>query len=112
MRPYGSGCTHEHACIRCNFLHVHPDAAGRLERIEQDLQQRLEEASTQHWLADVEQLRLTLRRLQDKKNTLRAGEAQSSGPPGFAVHQPLDVPAVEGVPVTHSPNSIYNCGDL
>lgn len=22
VRPYGSGCTHEHACIRCNFLHV------------------------------------------------------------------------------------------
>lgn len=94
VRPYGSGCTHEHACIRCNFLHVHTDAAARLDNIEQDLQQRLEEASTQQWLADVEQLRVTLRRLQDKKITLGRGEAQPRGLQGFTVHTPLDVPAV------------------
>ena len=103
VRPYGSGCTHEHACIRCNFLHVHPDAAARLDLIEQDLQQRLEEASTQHWLADVEQLRLTLRRLQDKRTTMGASEAQPSGSQAFAVYQPLDVPAVEGDPAAHKP---------
>ena len=72
---------------------IEADAAARLANIEPDLQQRLEEASTQQWLADVEQLRVTLRRLQDKKTTLGRGEAQPRGLQGFTVHPPLDVPA-------------------
>lgn len=70
VRPYGSGCTHEHACIRCDFLAVHPDARKRLDAIEVDLQQRIETAREMNWLADVEQLRVTMRRLGEKRSQL------------------------------------------
>lgn len=70
VRPYGSGCSHEHACIRCQFLTVHTSASGRLAEIETDLHQRIETAQAQTWLADVEQLRVTLRRLEEKRANL------------------------------------------
>lgn len=46
VRPYGSGCTHEHACLRCEFLQVHPDAHARLDAIETDLHTRIADACT------------------------------------------------------------------
>lgn len=54
VRPYGSGCTHEHACLRCQFLTVHPGARPRLDSIEADLNGRIKTASEQAWLGDVE----------------------------------------------------------
>ncbi|MBT9257479.1 site-specific integrase [Phycicoccus sp. MAQZ13P-2] len=74
VRPYGSGCKHEHACIRCDFLAVHPDARQRLDTIEVDLQQRIETAKEQNWLADVEQLRVTMRRLGEKRTQIAPAE--------------------------------------
>ncbi len=70
VRPYGSGCTHEHACIRCQFLTVHPDARPRLDTIDADLNDRISTAVQQSWLGDVEQLRVTLTRLRDKRHQL------------------------------------------
>lgn len=70
VRPYGSSCAHEHACIRCDFLALHPDARQRLDKIESDLHQRIDTAQAQNWLADVEQLRVTLRRLDEKRSQL------------------------------------------
>ena len=67
MRPYGSGCSHEHACLRCQFLQVPPVNAPRLKVIGEDLERRIDEATTQTWLGDVEQLRITLHRLRDKQ---------------------------------------------
>lgn len=32
VRPYASGCSHEHACIRCHFLQTAPAARHRLGR--------------------------------------------------------------------------------
>ena len=91
VRPYGSGCTHEHACIRCQFLTVHPSTSGRLQEIETDLHQRIETAQAQTWLADVEQLRITLRRLEEKRATL--DDLDPSGALGpLAVHPTWDVP--------------------
>lgn len=94
VRPYGSGCTHEHACIRCTFLFVHPDAAERLDRIEDDLNRRLEEASKNKWLADVEQLRLTMRHLSDKRASLTPAEVDHVDTAALTVHAPLTVPAL------------------
>ncbi|MFC7596977.1 tyrosine-type recombinase/integrase [Terrabacter sp. GCM10028922] len=71
VRPYGSGCTHEHACIRCQFLTVAPSSGPRLDDIEQDLHQRIKTAQEQTWLADVEQLRITLSKLEQKRATLQ-----------------------------------------
>ncbi len=70
VRPYGSGCSHEHACIRCDFLQVQPAAAEQLRSIETDLTRRIDTAQQQAWLGDVEQLRVTLDRLHDKQDRL------------------------------------------
>lgn len=70
VRPYDSGCTHEHACLRCEFLQVHPDAHNRLDTIETDLNLRIADATANTWLGDVEQLRITLGRLGDKRAQL------------------------------------------
>ncbi len=70
VRPYGSGCSHEHACIRCDYLHVSADQDGRLETIQQDLLQRVDQAERQQWFGDVEQLRVTLDHLKAKKDQL------------------------------------------
>jgi hypothetical protein len=68
VRPYGTGCTHEHACIRCNFLQLEPSQADRLAQIESDLKDRIDTAREQSWLGDVEQLQLTLSHLHDKQD--------------------------------------------
>lgn len=66
-RPYGSGCSHEHACIRCQFLQVDPGQAGHLDTIETNLHTRIDEAKANVWLGDVDQLQLTLQHLSTKK---------------------------------------------
>ncbi len=70
VRPYGTGCSHEHACIRCDYLHVSAEQAGRLDTIQSDLQNRVDQAERQHWFGDVEQLRVTLDHLKAKKDQL------------------------------------------
>ncbi len=70
VRPYGTSCIHEHACIRCDLLTLHPDAADRLSSIETNLESRISAAEQNSWLGDVEQLRVTMSHLQTKKSTL------------------------------------------
>jgi len=79
-RPYGTACVHEHACIRCDLLRVQPDAGDRLQRIEDDLEVRIGAAETNQWLGDVEQLRLTMSHLQEKK--VQLGELMATLPGG------------------------------
>jgi site-specific recombinase XerD len=62
-RPYGTGCTHEHACIRCPMLHVHPQMLPRLDTIETDLRQRRSRAEDEGWLGEIEGIDLTLHHL-------------------------------------------------
>lgn len=71
VRPYGTACIHEHACIRCNLLDVHPGAADRLQNIESDLKFRINAAAQNNWLGDVDQLRVTMSHLQNKKTALQ-----------------------------------------
>jgi hypothetical protein len=71
VRPYGTGCTHEHACIRCNFLQVEASQANRLAQIESDLNDRITTARQESWLGDVEQLQLTLEHLHDKQDQVQ-----------------------------------------
>jgi integrase len=92
VRPYGSGCTHEHACIRCHFLTLDPASGPRLEVIEQDLHQRIKTAQKHTWLADVEQLRITLRQLEQKRSTLQP-PATTDRALDLAVHPTWQVPS-------------------
>ncbi len=71
VRPYGTGCTHEHACIRCSFLQIDPSQAERLSYIEADINERIATARDNAWLCDVEQLQLTLGHLKDKQDQIQ-----------------------------------------
>lgn len=96
VRPYGSGCTHEHACIRCQFLTVNPDARQRMDEIEGDLHRRIDTAQEQNWLADVEQLRVTLKRLDEKRSQLAPPET-SILKENLAALPTWDVPRADAV---------------
>lgn len=66
-RPYGTSCTHEHACIRCPMLRIDPKMLARLDDLENDLVDRRARAETEGWLGEIEGIDLTLTYLQDKR---------------------------------------------
>jgi integrase len=59
-RAYGSGCQHEHACIRCPMLRPDPHQHERLQGIIDSLNERIAEASERGWHGEVEGLRTSL----------------------------------------------------
>lgn len=81
VRPYGTGCTHEHACVRCSFLQIDPAQSDRLTLIETDLNARIATARENAWIGDVEQLQLTLAHLHGKQDQVqRLLETLPAGP--------------------------------
>jgi hypothetical protein len=56
-RAYGTGCQHEHACIRCPMLRPDPAQHQRLEAIIASLDQRITEAVEHGWLGEIDGLR-------------------------------------------------------
>jgi hypothetical protein len=66
-RPYGTGCQHEHACIRCPMLNVNPKMLSRLDELERDLVTRRQRAETERWLGEIEGIDLTLAFLRTKR---------------------------------------------
>jgi site-specific recombinase XerC len=77
-RPYGTGCAHEHACLRCPMLHVDPAMLPRLDSIEDDLRQRRDRAEAEHWLGEIEGIDITLTRLAGKRD--QAQRITATGP--------------------------------
>ncbi|MCZ9329402.1 tyrosine-type recombinase/integrase [Nocardia farcinica] len=67
-RPYGTGCQHEHACIRCPMLHVDPRMIPRLDELEDDLLQRRQRAEAEGWAGEIEGIDLTLTFLRAKRD--------------------------------------------
>ncbi|ALE77019.1 hypothetical protein FRP1_30435 (plasmid) [Pseudonocardia sp. EC080625-04] len=65
-RPYGTPCSHEHACLRCPMQRVDPRARQRLVTILANLTDRIDEARVHGWLGELEGL----------EHTLRAGQAK------------------------------------
>lgn len=59
-RAYGSGCQHEHACIRCSLLRPDPAQRDRLASIAANLRDRIDEAQANGWLGEVEGLQTSL----------------------------------------------------
>ena len=77
-RPYATPCAHEHSCIRCPMLHVHPEAVPRLDVIEADLHARRDRAHGEGWLGEIEGIDLTLSHLQAKRRqAVRLAEARA-----------------------------------
>jgi len=66
-RPYGTPCSHEHACIRCPVLQVSPKMLHRLDEIESDLLARRERAEAEGWHGEIEGIDLTLSFLCSKR---------------------------------------------
>lgn len=66
-RPYGTPCSHEHACVRCPMLQVNPKMLPRLAEIEKDLLLRRKRAQEEHWLGEVEGIDSTLTFLRAKQ---------------------------------------------
>jgi integrase len=70
LRPYGTPCVHEYACVRCHFLRLDPSQAGRLDAIETNTRERLAEASQRQWLGEVAALEESLRHIRVKRAQL------------------------------------------
>jgi len=77
-RPYGTPCTHEHACIRCPMLSVNPKMLLRLDELETDLRARRERAIAEGWQGEVDGLNLTLTFLRAKRTQARRAAALHS----------------------------------
>ena len=79
-RPYGTPCIHEHACVRCPMLQIDPGQLPRLQEIEANTLERIDEARQKTWLGEVAALEESLRDIREKKahathiaDPLRAG---------------------------------------
>ena len=66
-RPYGTPCSHEHACLRCPMLSVDPKVLPRLDELETDLHLRRDRALSEGWLGEIEGIDLTLTFLLQKR---------------------------------------------
>jgi len=65
-RAYGTGCIHEHACIRCSLLRPDPAQRPRMVEIRDNLITRIAEAQQQGWLGDVDGLKVSLTAANNK----------------------------------------------
>lgn len=81
-RAYGSGCQHEHACIRCPMLRPDPDQRERLQSIIDSLEERIAEADQRGWLGEVDGLR-TSRAAAEQKLIQMQRTATNLGMPNF-----------------------------
>ena len=79
-RAYGTGCQHEHACIRCPMLRPDPAQHQRLQQIIDSLDGRIAEASNRGWLGEVDGLR-TSRAAAEQKLTQMQRTATNLGLP-------------------------------
>ncbi|WP_280393621.1 tyrosine-type recombinase/integrase [Nocardia brasiliensis] len=92
-RPYGTGCQHEHACIRCPMLNINPRMLGRLDEIEKDLLDRRARAEREDWLGEIEGIDLTLSYLRQKQEqTERLTRLAPEGPTMLVLEPPPPKP--------------------
>jgi hypothetical protein len=70
-RAYGTGCQHEHACVRCPMLRPDPAQQPRLEQIITNLGDRVTEANERGWLGEVDGLQASLAAAQLKLTQMR-----------------------------------------
>jgi hypothetical protein len=65
-RAWGSGCIHEHSCVRCPLLRIDPAQRNRLAEIRANLLARIAEAEREGWTGEAEGLRVSLAAAEDK----------------------------------------------
>jgi integrase len=79
-RPYGTPCSHEHACIRCPMLRVDPRQRERLTGIIRNLTDRIAEAKMNGWLGEAQGLQTSLQAARSKLASLTTTPTTPSGP--------------------------------
>ncbi len=87
-RAYGSGCIHEHSCIRCPLLRISPAQRDRLEEIRDNLLARIAEAGREGWAGEAEGLKVSLAAANNKlaqagMAATRRSEAVGLGIPAY-----------------------------
>jgi integrase len=87
-RAYGTGCVHEHSCIRCPLLRIDPAQRPRLEAIRASLTARIAEAEREGWTGEAEGLKVSLAAASNKLaqieiTTTRRNQAISLGMPTY-----------------------------
>lgn len=70
-RDHGTPCVHEHACVRCPRLRPDPAEMPRLEEIQANLLDRLQEAKDQGWLGEVAAIETSLAAAGQKLSSMR-----------------------------------------
>jgi site-specific recombinase XerD len=85
-RPYGTGCHHEFACIRCPSLRLDPTARPRLVEIIANLKDRIQEARSNGWLGEAQGLQSSLKAATTKLVSLdRIHKRQPTGPVNLGI---------------------------
>lgn len=92
-RAYGTGCQHEHACVRCPMLRPDPAQQSRLEEIIANLSDRITEATEHGWHGDVDGLQASLEAARHKLTQMRR-TATNLGMP--TTHGSFTQPAPQG----------------
>jgi len=90
-RAYGTGCIHEHSCIRCPLLRVDPAQQTRLAGIRDNLIARISEAEHEGWAGEAEGLKISLAAASNKLAQIELTSARRHQ----ALH--LGMPAFPGV---------------
>ncbi len=87
-RSFGTGCIHEHSCIRCPLLRPDPTQQARLVQIRDNLLARINEARHEGWAGEVEGLQVSLAGARQKLAQADQQAARSSnidlGMPDFS----------------------------
>jgi hypothetical protein len=96
VRPYGSACQHEHACLRCPMLAINPKMLPRLDEIEDDLLARRARAEHEAWLGEVEGIDLTLTFLRQKREETTRLAHVAPFELGMPLIQPVSATAAKG----------------
>jgi len=65
-RAYGTGCVHEHSCLRCSLLRPDPAQRHRITEIRDNLLARIAEAEREGWLGEMDGLKVSLTGAEQK----------------------------------------------
>jgi integrase len=93
-RAWGSGCIHEHSCVRCPLLRIDPAQRSRLAEIRANLLARIAEAEREGWTGEAEGLRVSLAAAEDKLAQADGLLARQAAVVGLGIPAYRDIAAI------------------
>jgi hypothetical protein len=93
-RAWGSGCIHEHSCVRCPLLRIDPAQRSRLAEIGANLLARIAEAEREGWTGEAEGLRVSLAAAEDKLTQADGLLARQAAVVGLGIPAYRDIAAI------------------